>query len=311
MCVIHLELDQVANPHYAADSDCESAKDESPKRWTMSPAVHLKRFLVEPGSRLRLGKVDPGDTSGFDGGKSDGERAIDSVVKKLDPLQELLYAEHRHKVLVVLQGMDSSGKDGTIRRVFEGVNPQGVRVAHFGKPSEEELDHDYLWRAHKQVPGKGEIVIFNRSHYESVLVERVHGLVPEKVWSRRYRQISDFERMLSEEGTAILKFFLHIDKEEQAKRFQARLEDPTKHWKFSYLDYNERSYWKDYTKAYEDALEKTSTEWAPWFIVPSDHPWFRDLVVSQALLKALEDMDMKYPKLDVSKAGMAAGKEPR
>lgn len=274
----------------------------------MSAEHHIKRYIVESGSKVRLGKVDPGDTSGFKGNKTDGEKAIDSITRKLDPLQELLYAEHKHRLLVVLQGMDSSGKDGTIRRVFEGVNPEGVRVAHFGKPSAEELDHDYLWRAHKQVPGKGEIVIFNRSHYESVLVERVHELVPEKVWSKRYRQIVDFERMLNEEGTTILKFFLHIGKKEQAKRFQDRLDDPTKHWKFSYLDYNERSYWKDYTTAYEEALEKTSTEWAPWFIVPSDHAWFRDLVVSQAIMKSLEDMGMKYPKLDASKAGMASGK---
>ena len=276
----------------------------------MAAGVHLKKYLVKEGSRVSLGGWDPGDTSGFEGNKGDGEKAIDALVKKLDPLQELLYAEHKHMLLVVLQGMDSSGKDGTIRRVFEGVNPQGVRVAHFGRPSEEELAHDYLWRAHKKVPGRGEIVIFNRSHYESVLVERVHGLVPEKVWSRRYRQISDFERMLSEEGTTILKFFLHIDKKEQARRFQDRLKDPTKHWKFSYLDYNERSYWKDYTRAYEDALGRTSTDYAPWYVVPSNHPWFRDLVVSHAIVKSLQGMGMKYPKLDAAKAGMAAGGGP-
>jgi len=275
----------------------------------MSEGLHLKRYIVEPGSKVRLSRLDPGDTSGFKGGKAEGEKALDSIIKKLDPLQELLYAEHKHRLLVVLQGMDSSGKDGTIRRVFEGVNPEGVRVAHFGKPSAEELDHDYLWRAHRQVPAKGEIVIFNRSHYESVLVERVHELVPEEVWSRRYRQIVDFERMLNEEGTTILKFFLHIDKKEQAKRFQDRLKDPTKHWKFSYLDFNERSYWKDYTTAYEDALEKTSTDEAPWYVIPSDHPWFRDLVVSQAIVKSLEDLGMEYPKLDRAKAEMVAGEE--
>jgi len=269
--------------------------------------LHLGRYAVAPGSKVRLGKVDPGDTSGFRGGKKDGEKEIDALVGKLDPLQELLYAEHKHSLLVVLQGMDSSGKDGTIRRVFEGVNPQGVAVAHFGRPTPEELDHDYLWRAHRQTPAKGEIVIFNRSHYESVLVERVHELVPEEVWSRRYRQIVEFERMLNEEGTTIVKFFLHIDRKTQAKRFQDRLDDPTKHWKFSYLDYNERAYWKDYTRAYEDALEKTSTDWAPWYIVPSDHPWFRDLVVSQAIVTSLEGMNMKYPRLDTRKAGMATG----
>ena len=275
----------------------------------MASKPTLKQYLVEPGSKVRLGKVDPGDTSGFRGGKKEGEKAIDSLIGKLDPLQELLYAERRHRLLVVLQGMDSSGKDGTIRRVFEGVNPQGVRVAHFGKPSEEELAHDYLWRAHKQVPEKGEIVIFNRSHYESVLVERVHNLVPEKTWSKRYRQITDFERMLNEEGTTILKFYLHIDRKEQARRFQDRLDDPTKHWKFSYLDYSERAYWKDYTRAYEDALQRTSTEWAPWYVVPSDHAWFRDLVVSYTIVKSLEGLHMKYPKLDSAKASLAVGKE--
>ena len=268
----------------------------------------MKRYLVEPGAKVHLGRLDPGDTSGFGGDKKDGERAIDSIVRRLEPLQELLYAEHKHKLLLVLQGMDASGKDGTIRRVFEGVNPEGVRVAHFGKPSEEELDHDYLWRVHRQVPEKGEIVIFNRSHYESVLVERVHELVPESVWSKRYEEIVDFEKMLGGEGTIILKFFLHIDRKEQARRFQDRLDDPTKHWKFSYLDYNERAYWKDYMRAYEDALERTSTESAPWYVVPSNHAWFRDLVVSEVIVDALDALGMRYPKLDPGKAALASGK---
>jgi len=262
---------------------------------------HVKRYLVKPGSSVRLSRMDPGDTTGFDGGKKEGEEAIGAIIEKLDPLQELLFAEHKHRVLLVLQGMDSSGKDATIRRVFEGVNPEGVRVAHFGRPSQEESDHDYLWRAHRQAPARGEVVIFNRSHYESVLVERVHGIVSKDVWEKRYRQISDFERMLSEEGTTILKFFLHIGKKEQAKRFQDRLDDPTKHWKFSYLDYNERSYWKEYMRAYEDALERTSTGDAPWYVVPSNHGWFRDLVVSQVVLASLEGLKMRYPKLDTAK----------
>jgi PPK2 family polyphosphate:nucleotide phosphotransferase len=274
----------------------------------MANRLHLKRYIVEPGSKVHLDRIDPGDTSGFDGGKAEGEAAMDAIISKLDPLQELLYAEHRHRVLVVLQGMDSSGKDGTIRRVFEGVNPQGVRVAHFGLPSQEELDHDYLWRVHKQVPAVGEIVIFNRSHYESVLVERVHGTVPEEVWSRRYRQIADFEKMLAEEGTTILKFFLNIDKKVQAKRFEDRLKDPTKHWKFSELDYSERSHWKEYMRAYQEALERTSTESAPWYVVPSNHPWFRDLVVSQVIMTTLEGFDMRYPKLDTAKLKMLTGK---
>ncbi|HEV2225823.1 MAG TPA: PPK2 family polyphosphate kinase, partial [Nitrososphaerales archaeon] len=173
--------------------------------------------------------------------------------------------------------------------------------AHFGKPSQEDLDHDYLWRGHRQVPGKGEIVIFNRSHYESVLVERVHNLVPEETWRKRFKQIADFERMLNEEGVTILKFFLHMSKKEQAKRLNERLKDPTKEWKFSTLDYDERPYWKKYMGAYEEAIEKTSTEEAPWFIVPSDHGWFRDLVVAQAIVAGLQGLEMKYPKLDRSK----------
>ena len=275
----------------------------------MTRGPRLGRYLVKGGTKVKLDDWNPADTSGFHGGKKDGEKTMDAIIEKLDPLQELLYAEHKHKLLVVLQGMDSAGKDATIRRVFEGVNPEGVRVAHFGRPSQEDLDHDYLWRAHRQVPEKGEIVIFNRSHYESVLVERVHGIVPEKTWSRRYGQIVDFERMLSEEGTTILKFFLHISKKEQANRFQARLEDPTKHWKFSYLDYNERSYWKEYVSAYEEAIERTSTDRAPWFVIPSDHGWFRDLVVSQAILSGLQGLDMKYPKLDKSKLKLVPAKE--
>ena len=278
---------------------------------SLTRGLRLGRYLVKGGTKVKLDDWNPADTSGFHGGKKDGEKTMDAIIEKLDPLQELLYAEHKHKLLVVLQGMDSAGKDATIRRVFEGVNPEGVRVAHFGRPSQEDLDHDYLWRAHRQVPEKGEIVIFNRSHYESVLVERVHGIVPEKTWSRRYGQIVDFERMLSEEGTTILKFFLHISKKEQANRFQARLEDPTKHWKFSYLDYDERSYWKEYVSAYEEAIERTSTDRAPWFVIPSDHGWFRDLVVSQAILSGLQGLDMKYPKLDKSKLKLVPAKERR
>jgi PPK2 family polyphosphate:nucleotide phosphotransferase len=263
----------------------------------MVHTLDTKRYIVKEGSKVDLSELDPGDTKGFDGGKEQGNVALASLIARLDPLQELLYAEHKHSILVVLQGMDTSGKDGTIRRVFEGVNPEGVRVAHFGKPTQEELDHDYLWRVHKQTPGKGEIVIFNRSHYESVLVERVHELVPSKVWKKRYRQIVDFERMLAVEGTTILKFFLFISKQEQASRFRERLKDPTKHWKFSFLDYNERERWDEYVSAYQDAISKTSTETAPWYTVPSDHPWFRDIVVSHALVSTLDGLKMKYPKL--------------
>ncbi len=259
----------------------------------------MDRYRLKEGHKVRLDAWDPSDTSAFKGKKKDGLDELEDLRRKLDQLQEMLYAEHEHKVLIVLQGMDTSGKDGTIRRVFEGVNPQGVRVARFREPTPEELDHDFLWRAHKQVPGKGELVIFNRSHYEGVLVERVHKLVPLDVWRRRYREINDFERLLSEEDTTILKFFLHIDADEQKKRLQDRLSDPSKNWKFNIQDLRERKLWSDYMRAYEEALRRTTTETTPWFVVPSNHGWYRDLVVCRILVKTLEDLKMKYPPLPV------------
>lgn len=264
----------------------------SPK---LDPNRIEKRYRVEPGSEIHLSDWDPSDTAGFDGGKEEGRRYLSGLNQQLESLQELLYAENKHKVLIVLQGMDTSGKDGVIRHVFEGVNPQGVRVASFKVPTPLELAHDYLWRVHQQTPGKGEMVIYNRSHYEDVLVVRVHSLVPEEVWSRRYDQINAFERLLAEEGTIILKFFLHISKEEQKARLQARLDDETKHWKFSLGDLKERALWPEYQKAYEDVLSKTSSEYAPWYIVPSDRKWFRNLVVGSALVERLKELQMSYP----------------
>lgn len=255
----------------------------------------MERHRVKPGSKIKLAEISPEDTGGFDGSKSDAKQDLIILTQRLVSLQELLYAESKHKVLVVLQGMDTSGKDGTIRHVFEGVNPQGVRVASFKVPSIEEQEHDYLWRIHKETPGSGEIVIFNRSHYEDVLVVRVHNLVPEKVWRKRYDQINAFEKSLSDEGTIILKFYLHIDKEEQKKRLQSRLDDPTKHWKFSSADLKERALWDEYSKAYEAVLSKTSTDYAPWYIVPSNHNWYRNMVVAKVLDKTLTDLKMEYP----------------
>jgi len=271
----------------------------------LSREVPTEQYLVNPGAKVRLDRFDPADTSGFGGKKKDGLKEVDALVKMLDPLQELLYAEHKHKVLIVLQAMDTAGKDGTIRRVFEGVNPQGVRVAHFGIPTSEEAAHDFLWRVHAQVPETGEMVIFNRSHYEGVLVERVHGLVPKEVWKDRYQEINDFERMLTEEGTVVVKFYLHIDRKEQKKRLQARLDDPTKHWKFSMYDMHERRFWGEYMKAYQDVLERTSTSWAPWYLVPSNHAWFRDLIISTVIVKKLQDLGMRYPKLDKAKVDLS------
>lgn len=256
----------------------------------------MKQYMVKPGAKVNLSKIDPGDTEDFKGGKEAALAEFEKLNKKLESLQELLFAERKHKVLIVLQAMDAGGKDGAIRRVFEGVNPSGVRVASFKAPTAEELDHDYLWRIHKQVPGKGEMVIFNRSHYEDVLVVRVHNLVPPEVWKKRFDQINDFERMLAESGATILKFYLHIDKDEQKERLQARLDDPTKRWKFRLGDLDERKLWDEYMKAYEDVLSKTSAEHAPWHIVPANRKWYRDLVVSSVIVETLEGLKMKYPE---------------
>jgi len=254
----------------------------------------MTRYRVEPGSKVDLAEWDPGDRG--DGGKKEGKSERAELRERLDELQALLYAEHRHKVLVVLQAMDAGGKDGTIRSVFEGVNPQGVNVTSFKVPTELELDHDYLWRVHRHTPGRGELTIFNRSHYEDVLITRVHGLIDRDTCVRRYAHINEFERMLTEEGTTILKFFLHIDRDEQKQRLQERLEIPRKRWKFRRADVDERKLWDAYMSAYEDAIAATSTDWAPWHIVPANHNWYRDVVVVRIIVEALEALDMRYPE---------------
>ncbi len=255
----------------------------------------MKSFRLNPGHKVSIKELDPSMHEGFEK-KEDALPAVQDFVKQLGDLQELLYAEHRHKVLVVLQAMDTGGKDGTVRKVFEGVNPQGVRVASFKVPTPIESDHDYLWRVHQQVPGKGELVIFNRSHYEDVLVVRVHNLVPRDVWEARYEQINNFEKMLSEEGMLILKFFLNISKDEQKERLRARLEDDTKLWKYNPGDLQERALWDDYMQAYEDVLNKTTTDYAPWYAVPADHKWYRDWAVAGSIVDALKDLKMQYPR---------------
>ena len=255
----------------------------------------MHSYRVEPGQEIDLSQWDPSDASRFDGDKSEGRKELLELNGQLETLQELLYAQGKHKVLVVLQGMDTAGKDGVIRHVFEGVNPQGVNVASFKVPTAEELAHDYLWRVHKHTPGSGEIVIFNRSHYEDVLVVRVHEFAPPEVWNRRFDHINAFEKMLADEGTTILKFFLHISKDEQKARLQARLDEPEKRWKFHAGDLAERGRWPLYVKAYEDVLSKTSTEYAPWYIVPSDRKWYRNLVVSQVVIDTLKGLNMSYP----------------
>jgi len=264
--------------------------------------ARFDEFAVKAGEKVKLSKWEPGDTRAFGGDKKEGLKELEKLKEKLDGLQEKLYAEHKHAVLVVLQGMDASGKDGTIRMVFEGVNPQGVRVAKFGPPTPEEHDHDFLWRVHRQAPARGEIVIFNRSHYESVLVERVHSLVPKETWKKRYDEINAFEALLTNEGTSILKFFLHISKKHQEENFADRLTDPAKHWKFSESDLAEEEHRDEYMMAYEELLEMTSTKISPWYLVPSDHPWYRDLVACSVIVKTLDGFDMKYPPMDVGKS---------
>ncbi len=241
-----------------------------------------------------MADVDPSDTHGID--KASAAAHLSKNLDRLSVLQYLLYAEARRGLVVVLQGIDAGGKDGTIQHVMSGLNPQGVRVTSFKVPEGAEKRHDYLWRVHCAVPEFGQIGIFNRSHYEDVLVVRVHGIVPKSVWSKRYAQINDFERMLSDSGTRVIKFLLYIDKEEQARRFHERIEDKTKNWKFSAADLKEREYWDQYIEAYQDMLRQCSTKCAPWYVIPANRKWFRNLAVSQILRDELEAMSLKFPK---------------
>jgi len=256
----------------------------------------MDQYRVKPNSRINLAKRDPDGGKNADIGKSEGKKRTAKLNARLEELQELLYAEGKHKVLIVLQATDTGGKDGTIRHVFDGVNPQGVKVASFKKPTSEELSHDFLWRIHQHTPAEGEITIFNRSHYEDVLIVRVHDIVPESVWSNRYDHINNFEKMLADEGTIILKFFLHIDKEEQKERLQARLDESEKNWKFAKGDLAERKLWPEYQEAFQAMLRKTSTEWAPWYVVPANRKWLRNLIISQVIVDTLEGLDMNYPE---------------
>lgn len=256
----------------------------------------MDRYRIKPGEKISLKDYDPADAGDWGDKKQQAKQRVTELCAKLDNLQGLLYAQHEHKILVILQAMDTGGKDGTIRGVFSGVNPQGVHIASFKVPTQEELDHDFLWRIHAQAPGKGELVVFNRSHYEDVLVVRVHKIVPESVWKQRYDLINDFEHMLVDTGSTVVKFFLYIDEAEQKQRLLDRLDDPTKLWKFNPGDLDERKLWPEYMKAYEAALNKTSTKWAPWYIVPSNRKWYRDLVIATVLVKTLESLKMTYPQ---------------
>ena len=255
------------------------------------------KFRVEEGNTVRLDKIDAGFKNKYD--QTSAQVEIERYTKRLRELQYLLYAEGKRSLLIILQAMDAGGKDGTINHVFSSMNPQGARVYGFKVPSAEEASHDFLWRIHQAAPQRGQVAIFNRSHYEDVLVSRVHDLVPRKVWKKRFELINDFEKNLVESGTHILKFYLHISADEQLRRFKQRIDDPARHWKISESDYKEREHWDDYTKAFEDALGRCSTKHAPWFIIPANHKWFRNLAVSQIVVEALESLKMEFPASSV------------
>ena len=260
---------------------------------------YRKKFVVEPGTKVRLSKVDPSYT----GKHETHEKAVPEIqanLERLGKLQYLLYADGSQSLLVVLQALDAAGKDGVIRHVFTGMNPQGTSVFGFKQPSREEAAHDFLWRAHMRAPGKGEVVVFNRSYFEDVLVVRVHKLVPQSVWSKRFELINDFETTLSRNGTTILKFFLHISPEEQLLRFKQRLDDPSRHWKISESDYSERELWPQYIEAYEDAMAVTSTKRAPWYVIPANHKWFRNLAISQIIADTMDGMGLQLPPTRVN-----------
>ncbi len=264
----------------------------------MKSGEAVKRYRVKPGEKLDLGKFDTGDASLFTGGKSKSLATFDELRDELQSLQKVLYAQNKHRVLVVLQAMDTGGKDGCVKHVFSRVDPQGIQVKAFKKPSSEELAHDFLWRVHPHVPGNGQIVIFNRSHYEDIIAVRVKKIFPDAVWKRRQRHVVEFERMLAEEGTTIVKIFLHISKDEQKRRLEARLENPAKHWKINPDDLVDRARWNEFMTAYEDVMEKTSTEFAPWFVVPADRKWYRNLCVARIMLDTLRKLDMEFPSIN-------------
>jgi PPK2 family polyphosphate:nucleotide phosphotransferase len=264
---------------------------------------YRKKFMVEPGAKVRLSKIDASYT-GKDETHEQALAEIQTHVERMDKLQYLLYADNHQSLLVILQALDAAGKDGVIRHLFSGMNPQGTSVFGFKQPSKYEAAHDFLWRAHLRTPGTGEVVVFNRSYYEDVLVVRVHKLVPDSVWSKRYDLINDFEKTLSQNGTTILKFFLHISPEEQLSRFKQRLDDPSRHWKISETDYSERELWPQYMEAYEDAIALTSTKHAPWYIIPANHKWFRNLAVSQIIADTMDEMGLQLPATQVDIAEM-------
>jgi PPK2 family polyphosphate:nucleotide phosphotransferase len=254
-----------------------------------------EKYCVKPGAGVDLSAINPEERGDF-AGKKQAKSALKQLREDLVKLQERFYAWDKRSILLVLQAMDTGGKDGTIEHVMQGTNPQGVEVTSFKVPTAEEMAHDYLWRVHKAIPARRMIGIFNRSHYEDVLVVRVHNLVPETVWRKRYDEINAFEKLLTDNGTTILKFYLHISKDEQARRLQARLDDPDKRWKFSKGDLKERLLWDDYQAAYTDALSLCSTEYAPWYVIPANHKWYRNYVIANVLVETLRNLAPQFPE---------------
>ncbi|QTN32776.1 polyphosphate kinase 2 family protein [Akkermansiaceae bacterium] len=265
----------------------------------------LEKYLVEPGSKVDLGKIDSDERELFGkGGKEESYAAFDKLQDELQLLQKMLYAQNKHRILVVMQAMDTGGKDGCIKHVFSRIDPQGIHVRSFKKPSEEELAHDFLWRVHDKVPRNGQLVIFNRSHYEDIIAVKVKKLFPEKVWKQRFRHVVEFERMLAEEGTTIVKIYLHISKDEQKARLESRLENPDKHWKFNPDDLKDRALWCEFMETYEEIIGKTSTQHAPWYVVPANRKWYRNLVVARIMVDTLKKLKMDFPPISWDPSSM-------
>jgi PPK2 family polyphosphate:nucleotide phosphotransferase len=286
----------------AAEKTAQVADVMSPETLVVEnlpPKPDYPRYRAHPGERIKLADIDPNICERYKN-KKDVEAELEHQRDRLSKLQERLYAENKRSLLIVLQAMDTGGKDGTIKHVFQGVNPQGCQVWSFKKPSDEELSHDFLWRYHQRTPQRGMITIFNRSHYEDVLIVRVKQLVPEEVWRKRYHMINEFEQMLTLNNISVIKFFLHISKDEQKQRLEKRLQDPDKRWKFSTNDVNERKLWDDYQQAFEDAINNCSTAYAPWYVVPANKKWYRNLVIARALADTLEAMNPQYPTVKES-----------
>jgi PPK2 family polyphosphate:nucleotide phosphotransferase len=265
----------------------------------------LEKYLVKPGSKVDLRKIDADDRHLYDnGGKEESLGSFDILQDELQYLQKLLFAQNKHRILVVMQAMDTGGKDGCIKHVFSRIDPQGIHVRSFKKPNEEELARDFLWRVHDKVPRNGQFVIFNRSHYEDIIAVKVKKLFPEKVWKQRFRHVVDFERMLAEEGTTIVKIYLHISRDEQKERLESRLANPDKHWKFNPDDLKDRALWPDFMETYEEVLSKTSTEHAPWYVVPANRKWYRNLVVARIMVDTMKRLDMTFPEIGWNPADM-------